>query len=235
MGSATIFYDDTYQVFGINVSDAKKLVEEVIDVPKFLELTISNESGATTIRIRSVQLHAFNRIKKQILEHFKAYEIFGPNQSIADLLVEALINRRLKISCAESMTGGLISAMITAVPNSSKIFKESYIVYSDESKQKILGVDGKLIQEFGVASKEVALSMVENLARMTLCDICVSVTGFAGPSTDDKQTPVGTVCIGLKIKENIDVLSCFFEGSRQSIRLQSAMTAIATILSRLTN
>ena len=102
-------------------------------------------------------------------------------------------NKGIKISLAESCTGGLISSSLTSIAGSSNFFDSGIVSYSNKAKIELLGVDKKLISKYGAVSEEVALSMSKNLYRITKSNICVSVTGIAGPTGGTKQKPVGTV------------------------------------------
>jgi len=102
-------------------------------------------------------------------------------------------NKDIKISLAESCTGGLISSSLTSIAGSSNFFESGIVSYSNKAKIELLGVDKNLISKYGAVSKEVALSMSKNLYKLTRSNICVSVTGIAGPSGGTKQKPVGTV------------------------------------------
>lgn len=111
-------------------------------------------------------------------------------------LVKLLIDKKLTISFAESITGGLLVKYITDCPGSSIILKESYITYANESKIKILNVDNNTINKYGVVSKEVALEMAKGLKNITNSDINVSTTGNAGPTVcDDKSVGLIYYCI----------------------------------------
>lgn len=114
-------------------------------------------------------------------------------------IVENLIDKKIHIATAESITGGLIAKTITDVAGSSAILKESFVTYSDESKVAILGVDPSIIDKYGVVSKEVASDMCEKLYKLTGRDICISTTGNAGPTVCDDK-PVGRVYVGICYK-----------------------------------
>lgn len=120
-------------------------------------------------------------------------------------VVEKLIDKKISIATAESITGGLIAKTITDVAGSSAILKESFITYSDESKVAILGVDPSIIDKYGVVSKEVAKDMCEKLYKLTGRDICVSTTGNAGPTVCDDK-PIGRVYVGIDFKGKTDVI-----------------------------
>lgn len=117
-------------------------------------------------------------------------------------LVKILKDKRLTISFAESITGGLLSKLITDCPGSSEILKESYITYSNEVKSKILNVHSETIDKYGVVSKEVAIEMVHGLKNITDSNINVSVTGNAGPTVCDDK-PVGKVYYSILIEDKI--------------------------------
>ena len=132
-------------------------------------------------------------------------------------VVKKLIEKTLTIATAESITGGLIAKMITDVSGSSEILKESFIVYSNEAKINILGVDANIIGKYGVVSAEVAKDMVIKLKMLTGKDICISTTGNAGPTVCDDK-PVGRVYVGINYLDEVKVVELNLSGDRISIR-----------------
>ena len=102
-------------------------------------------------------------------------------------------SKKIKISLAESCTGGLVSSSITSIAGSSNFFESAIISYSNNAKIELLGINKNLILKHGAVSKEVALSMAKNLHRLTRSHVCASITGIAGPGGGSKQKPVGTV------------------------------------------
>ena len=134
------------------------------------------------------------------------------------------------LATAESCTGGLIGACLTAVPGSSAVYKGGVISYTNEIKTALLGVSEELLQEFGAVSAQVAEAMALG-AREKLCaDVAVSVTGLAGPGGDERGNPVGTVFIGYADERGVRSLSCCFSGDRENVRLQATETALFLIL-----
>jgi len=113
-------------------------------------------------------------------------------------LIKKLTNKNLTISVVESCTGGLLSAEITSVPNASKVFKMGLITYSNNSKNKLLKIPKQVLLKYGAVSKFVCLLLVKNLAKITKTNICVSITGIAGPSGGTSLKPVGLVFVGIK-------------------------------------
>lgn len=136
-------------------------------------------------------------------------------------IIKNLIERKLTIATAESITGGLVSKIITDVPGSSEILKESFVVYSNEAKVNILGVEKSIIDKFGVVSAEVAKDMAIKLKMLTGKDICISTTGNAGPTVCDEK-PVGRVYVGIDYLDEVKVLELNLSGDRREIREKTA-------------
>ena len=132
-------------------------------------------------------------------------------------IVEKLIETKTTVSTAESITGGMVAKCITDVPGSSDILSESFVVYSNDAKVNVLGVDASLISDYGVVSREVAYDMCLKLKMLTGKDICISTTGNAGPTVCDDK-PIGRVYIGINYLDEINVYECDFTGDRESIR-----------------
>ena len=119
-------------------------------------------------------------------------------KNLANKLVKKLIQKKLKISFAESCTGGMLSSAITSISGSSKVFNLGLITYSNKVKIDILKVPKKIINKYGAVSSECCLSMVKKLSKISKASISVSITGIAGPNGGTKLKPVGLVYIGIK-------------------------------------
>ena len=133
---------------------------------------------------------------------------------------------------AESCTGGMIGAALTAVSGASNVYKGGIVSYTNEVKRKLLGVDADLLDREGAVSAPVAQAMAVG-ARMALAaDIAVSVTGLAGPGGDEFGNPVGTVFIGYADEKIATVRHFVFEGDRESVRSQAVEEALKLILER---
>ena len=117
---------------------------------------------------------------------------------LAKKIIKKLIKKKLKISIAESCTGGLLSSAITSVDGSSKVFNISLVVYSNQSKIKVLKVPKKIISKYGSVSEQVCRAMVKNIYKIGKSNISISITGIAGPSGGTTKKPVGLVFIGIK-------------------------------------
>ena len=113
-------------------------------------------------------------------------------------LVKKLIQKKLKISIAESCTGGMLASSITSVSGASKVFNIGLITYSNLAKIKLLKINKNIINKYGAVSAECCEAMVKNLAKISKAQINVSVTGITGPNGGTKTKPVGLVYIGVK-------------------------------------
>ena len=144
-------------------------------------------------------------------------------KNLANKLVKKLIQKKLKISFAESCTGGMLSSIITSISGSSKVFNLGLITYSNKAKIDILKVPKKIIDRYGAVSNECCLSMVKNLSKIDKANISVSITGVAGPNGGTKLKPVGLVYIGIKKGDKIIVQKNLFK-SKKRISIQKATT-----------
>ncbi|HJN84501.1 MAG TPA: CinA family protein [Candidatus Pelagibacter bacterium] len=147
-------------------------------------------------------------------------------------VINVLKKKRLKISFAESCTGGLLSSAITSVSGSSKVFSIGLVTYSNQSKINTLKVPKKTIMKHGSVSYETCLAMVKSLNRIAKTNISVSITGMAGPKRGTKKKPVGLVFIGIKKGNKTLVKKYLFKNkNRNSIQRSTVNKALNLILS----
>ena len=133
------------------------------------------------------------------------------------------------LSLAESCTGGMIAARITAVPGSSGYFGLGVVSYSNEAKMKLLAVPSAMLAMYGAVSEEVAKAMAEGVRLLSGSDLALSVTGIAGPGGGTDEKPVGTVFIGLADKNGSRAESFHFPGDRRMVRNATVEAAIACL------
>ena len=152
-------------------------------------------------------------------------------KNLANKIVQKLIKKKLKISFAESCTGGLLSSTITSISGSSKVFNLAFVTYSNKAKIDLLKVPKKILNKYGSVSKECCLLMVKNLSKISKANISVSITGIAGPNGGTKLKPVGLVYIGIKKGNKIIIKEYKFKSKiRRSIQTLTVKEAIKTIL-----
>jgi PncC family amidohydrolase len=153
-------------------------------------------------------------------------------KKISQKIVRLLKKKRLKISFAESCTGGLLSSTITSISDSSKVFTLGLVTYSNQSKINTLKIPKKIIMKHGAVSYETCLSMVKNLNKISKTNISVSITGIAGPKGGTKEKPVGLVFIGIKKGNKTLVKKHLFKNKkRDSIQKSTVNKALNLILS----
>ncbi|MDY3846693.1 MAG: CinA family protein [Eubacteriales bacterium] len=142
-------------------------------------------------------------------------------------LIEVLTRGGLKLSVAESLTGGLIGASIVNVPGASTVFEGGFITYTEKAKTTLVGVQSESIEKYTVVSSQVATEMARGALLRLKTDIAVSVTGLAGPGGGSPLFPVGLVFVGIATKNGVTAYKCNFDGDRQKIREMTKDFAIA--------
>lgn len=151
--------------------------------------------------------------------------------SLSSEVIHALLGRTLVT--AESLTGGGIGAALTAVPGASAVFKGGIISYTNEVKNRILGVPEEVLERYGAVSVQTAAAMAAGVRKLLDADVAVSVTGLAGPGGDEFGNPVGMVCIGFDSENKAVVRKFLFTGSREKIRKQTIDAALNLILEQI--
>ena len=147
-----------------------------------------------------------------------------------NLLIKKLIKKKLKISFAESCTGGMLSSAITSISGASKIFNLGLITYSNHAKIKFLKINKNIIKKYGAVSQECCFAMVNNLSKISKANINVSITGIAGPNGGTKQKPVGLVFIGIKKGNKIVIKKNLFKSkNRKAIQKATVKKALQLV------
>lgn len=142
------------------------------------------------------------------------------------MLASFLKTYGLKLTTAESCTGGLLAGTFLNVPGASEIYDEGYVTYANSAKRKLLGVKKKTLKKHGAVSRQTAKQMAKGAANAAGADVAISVTGIAGPDGGSEEKPVGLVYIGCYALGKTRVRECRFTGDRRQIRSQSVQTAM---------
>lgn len=148
------------------------------------------------------------------------------DSTLEDVVVKLLIDNSLTVSCAESCTGGMLSARLINVAGVSEVYKSGYITYSNKAKHKILGVKKKSLEKHGAVSSKVAVEMAKGTAVVSKADVTVGITGIAGPDGGTEDKPVGLVYIACNVRGDITVEECYFTGNRRDVRESSVSAAL---------
>jgi nicotinamide-nucleotide amidase len=216
-------------VFGLAESEVEELIKPVIDEAKFgydnaVEFSILASDSVVKVQFfvlghdKIFVDEVINKLKLDFSNVLKD-NIFGfGDDTLASVVGRLLIVKKKTISLAESCTGGEICSAITDIAGSSLYLKSALVVYSNESKIKLLGVKEATINNFGAVSKQAAKEMVEAVLKLSNTDYALAVTGIAGPGGATKDKPVGLVYIGLADKRKTEIFKFIFSGQREQIR-----------------
>ncbi len=147
-------------------------------------------------------------------------------------LIASCRTKGLTVATAESCTGGLLAAMITAIPGSSEVFERGFVTYSNAAKIECLGVSPRVLEEFGAVSREAALAMAEGALAYSSADLTLSITGIAGPGGGSPEKPVGLVHFGFARRggATADVEKRFGDLGRDGVRSAAIAVAIELFL-----
>ena len=155
-------------------------------------------------------------------------------KKISHKIIKLLKKKKIKISFAESCTGGMLSSAITSVGGSSKVFTMGLVTYSNQSKNRLLKVPKQIIKKYGAVSVQCCFSMVNNLSKISKSNVAVSITGIAGPSGGTKQKPVGLVYVGLKKANKVKINRFLFKNkSRSNVQRAAVKKALELVLNTI--
>ena len=141
-------------------------------------------------------------------------------------LLQLLRENNMKITTAESCTGGLVAGLLCDISGISAHFEEGYVTYSENAKMKNLGVSQETITEYGVVSVETAKEMAQGALKRANANCSVATTGVAGPTGGTSETPVGCVCFAWCVNDEAFTERVIFEGTRMEVRMQAATYAL---------
>ena len=229
-------YSKMVKICSIGESKAETMIADLLEAQKNPTIAPYAKTGEVHIRItaRASDEEKAELMIKPIIEEL--YQRFGntifttdENVTLEEAAVQMLREKGMKITTAESCTGGLLAGRIMNVPGASEVYQEGYITYSNQAKEKLLGVRADTLEEFGAVSRETAAEMAVGAARSAASEAALSVTGIAGPDGGTPQKPVGLVYIGCYLKGRTRVEEFHFTGNRSKNR-EYAVARALTIL-----
>ena len=151
------------------------------------------------------------------------------SKTLEEAIVDLLLEKQLTLTTAESCTGGMLAARLTNVPGVSEVFKQGLVTYSNRAKRKLLDVKKNTLKDCGAVSDKTAKEMAKNGAFITGSDICVSVTGIAGPDGGTEEKPVGLVYMACSYNNKVTVKEFHFKGERSKVRESSVVNALTLV------
>lgn len=188
--------------FGIGESMLETQLLDLIDNQTDPTLATYAKEGECSLRIASKRAteeeaeHAVDEMLEMVKERVGHYIYSCDDEELAQVVADRLMEQGLTLSSAESCTGGMFASTMTDIPGISQCFDRGLVTYSNQAKMEELGVSAGTLEKFGAVSEETALEMVEGLKRVSGSDVCISVTGIAGPGGGLEEKPVGLVYIG---------------------------------------
>ncbi|HOR17711.1 MAG TPA: CinA family nicotinamide mononucleotide deamidase-related protein [Bacilli bacterium] len=159
--------------------------------------------------------------------------ISSENEEIEEKVVQELKRNQWKISLGESCTGGMLASRIVNVSGASEVFSEGFITYSNQAKRKYLKVSESTLEKFGAVSEETVREMVLGLFALTNSEVCVAVSGVAGPTGGTPTKPVGLVYYAIKINDDITVYHSIFKGGREQIRIRACLRILFDVYQKI--
>lgn len=231
-----IISSQTVKVCGIGESKVETLLKDLIDGQDNPTLATYAKPGEVHIRVtaKAGGEKEARRLIKPVIKEIKSRmgsNIYTTDEDVTleRAVVELLVANKLTVTCAESCTGGLLSARLINVPGVSDVYKSGYVTYSNKAKRKILGVKKSTLEKYGAVSRQTAAEMAKGLAFVAKSDVAVSITGVAGPDGGTEEKPVGLVYIACCVKGEVTTKEYHFSGSRQTIR-ESAVSAALVLM-----
>ncbi len=228
-----ILFSRTVKIVGIGESSVETQIKDMIDAQTNPTIATYAKTGEVHIRVTasaSDEKEAKKLVKpvvKELKERF-ANNIYTTEEEVTleRSVIDLLLSNKMTISTVESCTGGLLSGRIVGESGASDVFKCGLTTYSNKSKRKLVGVKKGTLDKYGAVSRQVAAEMVKGGASLTKSDVCVSVTGIAGPTGGTEDKPVGLVYIGCNVKGKVTVKEFHFSGNRNKIRSLSVTNAL---------
>ncbi|MBS6799981.1 MAG: competence/damage-inducible protein A [Firmicutes bacterium] len=200
------------RTFGLGESKMETVLLPLIDEQTDPTIATYAKEGECSLRIASKRAtlqeakKAVDDMSQRVMDIIGEYVYSQDNEDLKDVVGRLLISKNITVSCAESCTGGLFAGTLTDIPGISCVFDRGIVTYSNKAKMEELGVKEDTLETFGAVSSQTAAEMAQGLAEKTGSDLCISVTGIAGPDGGNLQKPVGTAYVGIRWKGNTEII-----------------------------
>ena len=208
MQDSVIFYR-IIRTLGLGESSMETVLLPLIDGQTDPTIATYAKEGECSLRVASKRatkeeaVAAVDRMIEDVNQLIGEYIYSYDDEDLVDVVGKLLLEKHITISCAESCTGGLFAAALTDIPGISEVFERGIVTYSNRAKMEELGVKAETLDKFGAVSPETACEMASGLAEKTGSDLCISVTGIAGPGGGTAEKPVGLAYIGIAYKGQV--------------------------------
>ncbi len=232
--SGTTIASRNIHIFGVGESAVEDRLRSLMECSENPTLAPYAKEGEVTLRVTAsaeTRGEALSLIGPMVenIKDLLGDVVYGVDaDSLESVVLESLNLHGARLAVAESCTGGMVASRLTGIPGASRGFAGGVVAYAREVKEKLLGVEAKLIDEQGLVSEQVALAMASGICRVTGADLGLGITGLAGPNGDGSGIPVGTVCLALYDARNGAslMLTRNFGDERGRIRTMASLTAL---------
>ncbi len=228
-----VIHSQMVKICGAGESQVEDKLLDMIDRQTNPTIATYAKTGEVHLRVTAKarnQEEAERLIKPVVKEIKKRFgeQVYSTreDETLEMAVVRLLKKHELTVTTAESCTGGLLAARLVNVPGVSDVFREGFITYANRSKRKILDVSKSTLKKYGAVSEQTAKEMATGGVFATDADVCVAITGLAGPDGGTEEKPVGLVYIACYLREKVRVERYQFKGNRNKIREQSVVKAL---------
>lgn len=232
------FHITRWTIYGISEANCQSLFTPLYPLPAHLDIGFKASLKGLQIQLKNTGQEKdpdAKKIHKNISEKIAPYFLTQSESTIAEIVSQKLKTLKLKLSLAESCTGGWIAKLLTDLPGASSFLLESAVTYSNQQKQNRLNVSPETLQTKGAVSESVAKEMAEGSLESTNSDISLSITGIAGPSQESTEKPVGLVWFAIADSKSTQTHTQQFSGSRTRIREKASNYALWLLYKHLNN
>ncbi len=221
------------KVCGLGESQVEEKVLDLIDAQTNPTIATYAKTGEVHLRVtaRAKSEEEADKLLKPVIKEIKkrlgsAVYTTREEETLEMTVVRLLKKYELTVTTAESCTGGLVAGRLVNVPGASEVFREGFVTYSNKAKRKLLDVNKATLKKFGAVSKETAKEMATGGVFATDADVCIAVTGLAGPEGGTEEKPVGLVYMACYAKGKVTVEKHQLKGDRNKVREQSVVKAL---------
>ena len=206
------------------------------ELPPFVKLAYLPTYGLVRLRLSGTGTDSEELFLQMEEQRKKLFACLGEDiiseidENLENILDNRLKEKNLTLALAESCTGGKLASLITAIPGCSSYFKGGIVCYSNEIKQRLLGVDSSLLTKYGAVSRQVVEAMAAGAYRNFNADCVIAISGIAGPTGGMPEKPVGTVWIAVSYKNRIQSQQYLFSQNRESNILRACNNGIRMLL-----
>ena len=221
------------KICGFGESKVEEMILDLIDKQTNPTLATYAKQGEVHLRVtaRAATEEEAKKLLKPMVKEIKkrfgeAVYTTDEKETLTDVVVKLLKKHELTVTTAESCTGGLLAGTLVGVPGVSEGFREGFVTYSNKAKRKLLDVSKSTLKKYGAVSAQTAKEMAKGGVFATDADICVAITGLAGPDGATPEKPIGLVYIACYMNDKVHVEEFRFKGDRQKIRERSVVQAL---------